>query len=58
MLLTPLPETAIVGAVLAAVLTTVTVELKVPVLFGAKTMFRIAVCPAAKVAPLMPPVTL
>lgn len=43
---------------MVALLTTVTVELKVPVLFGAKTMFMIADCPAASVAPLMPLVTL
>jgi hypothetical protein len=57
-LLTPVPATAIAGAALVALLTTVTVELNVPVLFGAKTMCMIADCPAANVAPLMPLVTL
>jgi len=57
-LLIPDPLTATAGAVLVALLTTVTVPLNVPVLFGAKTMCIVADCPAASVAPLMPLVTL
>jgi len=57
-LLTPVPDTAMAGAVLVALLTTVTVPLSVPVVFGANTMFMIAFCPGARVAPLMPLVTL
>ena len=56
-LLTPVPETAMAGAVFVALLTTVTFPLCVPVVFGAKTMFIVADCPAASVAPLMPLVT-
>jgi len=57
-LLTPVPDTAIAGAALVALLTTVTVPFSVPVVFGANTMFMIVLCPGASVAPLMPPVTL
>lgn len=57
-LLTPVPETAIPGAVLVALLTTVTLPVSVPVVFGANTMFIVADCPAASVTPLMPLVTL
>jgi len=57
-LLMPVPVTAITGAVFAALLTTVTVPLNVPMVFGANAMFMIADCPAATVAPLIPPVTL
>jgi len=57
-LLMPVPDTAIAGAALVALLTTVTVPFSVPVVFGANTMFMIALCPGASVAPLMPPVTL
>ena len=56
-LLTPVPDTAMAGSVLA-LLTTVTVPLSVPVVFGANTMFMIALCPGAMLAPLMPLVTL
>jgi len=56
--LMPVPLTVTTGAVLVAVLTTVTAPLNVPVLFGAKTMFMVALWPAASVAPLMPLVTL
>jgi len=52
------PDTAIAGAVFVALLTTVIVELNVPVLFGANTMLNVADCPPANVTPLMPPVTL
>ena len=58
MLLTPVPDTAMAGAPLVALLTTVTVPLRVPVVFGANTRFMIALCPGANVAPLMPLVTL
>jgi hypothetical protein len=57
-LLTPVPDTAIAGAALVALLTTVTVPLSVPVVFGANTMLMIALCPGLRVAPLMPLVTL
>jgi hypothetical protein len=57
-LLIPVPVTDTAGAVFVALLTTVTVELKVPVLFGAKTICMVVLCPAAKVAPLTPLVTL
>lgn len=57
-LLIPVPDTAIAGAVLVALLTTVTVALSVPVVFGANTMLMMALCPGASVAPLMPLVTL
>jgi len=57
-LLIPEPLTATAGAVFVALLTTVTVPLNVPVLFGANTMCIVAVWPAASVAPLMPLVTL
>jgi hypothetical protein len=57
-LLMPVPLTATLGAVLVALLITVTLPLKLPVDFGANTMFMVAVCPAASVAPLMPLVTL
>ena len=57
-LLTPVPLTAIAGAAPVELLTTVTVALKAPVPFGANTMLIVADCPAAKVAPLMPLVTL
>jgi hypothetical protein len=56
-LLMPVPLTATFGAVLVALLTTVTVPLKAPVDFGAKTMFSVARCPAARVAPVRPPAT-
>src|SRR5262245_12717922 len=54
----PAPETAIAGAAFVALLTTVTVELKDPVAFGANTMCMVVLCPAAKLAPLTPLVTL
>jgi len=57
-LLTPVPDNVMAGAVLVALLTTVTVPLSVPVVFGANTMFMIALCPGARVAPLMPLATL
>lgn len=57
-LLTPVPDTAIAGAVLVALLTTVTVPFIVPVVFGANTMFMTVLCPGTRVAPLMPLVTL
>ena len=57
-LLMPVPVTAITGAALAALLTTVTVPLNAPVVLGANAMFIIADCPAASVAPVIPPVTL
>jgi hypothetical protein len=57
-LLMPVPLTATDGAVLVALLTTVTVPLSVPVVFGANTICIVAVCPAASVAPLIPLVTL
>jgi hypothetical protein len=55
---TPEPVTDTAGAVFVALLTTVIVELNVPALFGANTIFMMALCPAANVAPLMPLVTL
>ena len=57
-LLMPVPFTATAGAVVVALLMTVTVPVNVPMLFGANTIFMVAVCPAASVAPLMPLVTL
>ena len=54
----PVPLTETESAELVALLTTVTVPLSVPVVFGANTICIVAVCPAASVAPLIPLVTL
>jgi hypothetical protein len=57
-LLMPVPLTATDGGVFVALLTTFTVPVKVPVALGANTTCIVADCPAAKVTPLIPLVTL
>jgi hypothetical protein len=56
-LLTPVPDVATLG-VFEASLVIVTFPVTSPVPFGAKTTPRFAVCPAAIVAPVNPPVAL
>ena len=58
MLLTPVPDTATEFGEFVALLISVTVPLTLPVVLGANTTLRFAVCPAEIVVPLMPLVTL
>lgn len=51
----PVPVTAIVSGELAALLEIFTVPLCAEGVFGSKLTFNVALCPAASVAPLTPP---